>query len=983
MDPERWQRVESIFQKALDADEDRRARVLVESCAGDESLRREVESLLAQHENAVEFMERPAFAGPAGAPLPSRPRSEDSDSAGIPAGRVIGHYRIVGKIGSGGMGVVYDAQDLKLGRHVALKFLPEEVAGHLRALQRFRLEAQAASSLNHPNICTIHEVDEVNGLVFIAMELLEGQTLKQTISGKLLPLETVIDFGVQIAGAIDAAHAKGIVHRDIKPANIFVMKQRRIKVLDFGLAKLTRLPPNSEETGMTDGTEPGMVMGTVGYMSPEQLRGQRVDGRTDIFAFGAILYEMLAGRRAFEKPTSAETMAAILNEEPPAISEPAPNTPPALVRIVKRCLEKDPEQRFQSASDLAFALQALLESSGAVPGGVIEPVITAESARGSRSRRRWLKVAAGALSISVVALATVVAYRWHQEQRPQEQAALTAVPFTALPGEAITPAFSPDGSRIAFAWNGDPAPGVKGFDLYVKGRGSETLLRLTQHPSESISPAWSPDGTQIAFQRLSPGDSGIYVVPALGGPERKLRSTGMPSDNFSWFSWRSFALISWSPDGKWIAFADAAPGEEYGRIYLLSTETLETKQVPVSPNCVGEGFPAFSHNGEYLAYWCFLSENGEAVLQSFPIRGSQPKTIPPSRRFPNGLTWSADDERLIYSLVSIANGTTTSELSQVTVANGSTKKLAFAGGAMLPAVSAGNGELAYSSLSTSLNIWRRDLLHPESPGVELMPSSRAQTDAQYSPDGKRIVFESWRSGVQGVWISADDGSNLVQISNPHDESGSPQWSPDGNKIAFDSSPRDHWEIYIADVAEGKPKKLVTNISSAIRPHWSRDGKWIDFTSNEPGVAGVYRCPAAGGKAIALSQDTDGLVSQESFDGKTLYFASSSARRALRKVSLRSSPGTASEGGGGLPRVSNAGVWTVSPGGIYFVPAEAPKSLSYFDFATKQVRPIFEEDRYFGSGLSVSPDGRWILYSLVGDVNSDIMLVDHFDRVSPH
>jgi serine/threonine protein kinase len=244
------------------------------------------------------------------------------------------------------MGVVYDAQDLKLGRHVALKFLPEEVARHPVALQRFRLEAQAASALNHPNICTIHEVDEVDGLVFIAMELLVGRTLKQTISGKPLPLETVIDFGVQIAGAIDAAHAKGVVHRDIKPANIFVTKQRRIKVLDFGLAKLTRLPPNFEETGMTDGTEPGMVMGTVGYMSPEQLRGQGIDGRTDIFAFGAILYEMLAGRRAFEKPTSAETMAAILNEEPPAISELAPNTPPALVRIVKRCWRKSPSSAF-------------------------------------------------------------------------------------------------------------------------------------------------------------------------------------------------------------------------------------------------------------------------------------------------------------------------------------------------------------------------------------------------------------------------------------------------------------------------------------------------------------------------------------------------------------------------------------------------------------------------------------------------------------
>jgi Tol biopolymer transport system component len=449
----------------------------------------------------------------------------------------------------------------------------------------------------------------------------------------------------------------------------------------------------------------------------------------------------------------------------------------------------------------------------------------------------------------------------------------------------------------------------------------------------------------------------------------------MPSDNFSWFSWRSFALISWSPDAKSIAFADVAPGEEYGRIYLLSTETLETKQVPISPTCVGEGLPAFSHNGEYLAYWCFLSENGEAVLQSLPILGSQPKTIPPSRRFPNGLMWSADDEKLIYSLFTIANGTTTSELSQVTVANGSTKKLAFAGGAMLPAVSARNGELAYSSLSTSLNIWRRDLLHPESPAVELMPSSRAQTDAQYSPDGKRIVFASFRSGIQGIWISADDGSNLVQISNPHDESGSPQWSPDGNKIAFDSRPRDHWEIYVADVAEGKPRKLVTNISRVIRPHWSRDGKWIYFRSNEPGRTGVYRCPAAGGEAIALSQDTDGLGPQESFDGKTVYFASSSARTVLRKVSLRALPGPAS--GDGLPRVNNAGVWALSPGGIYFVPAEAPRSLRYFDFATRQVRPIFEVDKFFGSGLSVSPDGRWILYSLVGDVNSDIMLVDHF------
>lgn len=258
----------------------------------------------------------------------------------------------------------------------------------------------------------------------------------------------------------------------------------------------------------------------------------------------------------------------------------------------------------------------------------VQPVVTVEPDRGSHRRRTWLKIAAGILAISVIALAAVLFYRWHQQQRPQEQAALTVVPFTAFPGVATSPAFSPDGSRIAFAWNGDPAHGDKGFDLYVKALGSETLLRLTQHPSESISPAWSPDGTQIAFHRMAGADTCIYVVPALGGPERKLRSTRIP--------WTNFTLISWSPDGKWIAFADGAPEEEHARIHLLSMETLEARQIPINPMCIGEGLPAFSHNGEYLAYWC-LRTAYDAVLYSLPIQGGQRKTISSFRAFPRGL----------------------------------------------------------------------------------------------------------------------------------------------------------------------------------------------------------------------------------------------------------------------------------------------------------------------------------------------------------
>ena len=600
----------------------------------------------------------------------------------------------------------------------------------------------------------------------------------------------------------------------------------------------------------------------------------------------------------------------------------------------------------------------------------VEPVVpgvTVEPDRGWHWRRA-LKIAARVLAISALALGAVLAYRWHRQQLPQEQPALTAVPFTALPGRSISPAFSPDGSRIAFAWNGDPKGGAKGFDLYIKAIGSETLLRLTQHPSDWISPAWSPDGTQIAFQRLAGADTGIYVVPALGGPERKLRSTRVPWTDFTLIN---FSLISWSPDGKWIAFADVAPEEEHARIYLLSTETLEATQIPINPMCIGEVLPAFSHKGEYLAYWC-VRGGYDAVLYSLPIRGGRPKTISSFRAFPRGLTWSADDERLIYSLRSPGNGLS-SELGEVTVENGSTKQLAFAGSAKYPTVSPRSDKLAFSSSSVSIQIWRRDLLHPESPAVELIPSSRAQWDAQYSPDGMRIAFASLRSGLQGVWIISDDGANLVQISNPNYASGSPQWSPDGSRIAFDSQPG---EIFVADVVERKPRKLVTNITNVMRPTWSSDGKWIYFRSEEPGRTGLYRCPASGGDAIALAKDINGINPRGSLDGKTVYFASNHDKSTLKEVALTAQPGTESTVDG-MPRIRVAELWTLSRSGIYFVPADAPRSLRYFDFAGKQIRPIFELDKDFGNGLSVSPDGRWILYSQVGDESGDIMLIDHF------
>jgi Tol biopolymer transport system component/DNA-binding winged helix-turn-helix (wHTH) protein len=623
-----------------------------------------------------------------------------------------------------------------------------------------------------------------------------------------------------------------------------------------------------------------------------------------------------------------------------------------------RFVETLPRRGYRFIGELERPVQPVVEAA-------VEPVTTGEPDRGSDSRKLWWKVAAVIVTVSIIVVGAGVMYRRSKPQRPQEQAVLTAVPFTALPGQETAPAFSPDGSRIAFAWDGDPAPRTKGFDLYVKAIGSETLLRLTRHPSEWINPAWSPDSTQIAFHRIAGADTGIYVVPALGGPERKLHSTRMPGTYFA------MSMISWSPDGRWIAFNNA-PGDEHAMMSLLSTETLETDRLLNGANCLEQGQPAFSHGGAYLAYWCFRSE-GQAGLYSLPLPDGKPKMIGPFRAFvyPNGLTWSADDEKLIYSHWN----TSSFQLGEITAATGSVKRLALEGSAQLPTVSPKGDKLAYSSVSVSSNIWRRDLLHPDAQAVEPIPSSRGQYHAQYSPDGKRIVFSSIRSGRWGVWISNDDGSNLVQLSNPNYTSGSPHWSPDGSRIAFDSLPHDRWEIYVADVAERKPRKLITNISGVIRPHWSRDGKWIYFRSDQPGGRGVYRCPASGGNAVLLSKDVDGVSPQESFDGKTVYFASHEENSTLNKTALSGQPGTESEVDG-LPRLRTSGLWTLSPGGIYFVPAEAPRSVRYFDLASKQTRQIFEADKDLDSGLSVSPDGRWILYTQE-DVNSDIMLVDHF------
>src|SRR5437899_3357531 len=365
MERERWGRVEQIFHATLQVEESRRGELVRQSCAGDEDLRREVESLLAHHSESTSFIETPAFADAGASAL--RPRGSRSlhPKSGNPksglAETVIGHYRVLGKIGCGGMGVVYEAEDLKLGRHVALKFLPEELAEDPESLERFGREARSASALNHPNICTIYEINEANGRAFIAMELVEGKTLRDLLTSGLMPMGKAIEIAAQVAEGLTKAHEAGITHRDLKPENLMVSHDGFVKILDFGLAK--HGSPSGEHSDMFNTsmslTAPGLVLGTVGYMSPEQAGGRPLDFRSDQFSFGLVLYEMVTGKRPFQRDTAAETLVAILREQAEPIVAQNRDAPAPLCWAIERCLAKEPDKRYVSTRELARELAAI------------------------------------------------------------------------------------------------------------------------------------------------------------------------------------------------------------------------------------------------------------------------------------------------------------------------------------------------------------------------------------------------------------------------------------------------------------------------------------------------------------------------------------------------------------------------------------------------------------------------------------------------
>ena len=880
----------------------------------------------------------------------------------LSSGYRLGPYEIVAPIGAGGMGEVYRARDVRLHREVAVKVLPESFSQDPDRLRRFEQEARAASALNHPGILTIHDFGEHEGSPYVVSELLEGENLRERTAGEPLSVRKGLDYAAQIALGLAAAHERGIVHRDLKPENLFVTKDGRCKILDFGLAKLTepeRLGlPVSEVATRTAGTEPGVVMGTLGYMSPEQVRGQPADHRSDIFSFGAVLYEMLSGKRAFTGGSAADTMSAILREDPPELTTADPMLSPALDRIVRRCLEKDPQHRFHTAHDLAFALESVTGVSGATGATARPPALPAAEVASGKRRRAPVRAGAGLLLLALGAAAAWLAgYRLVRATAGESGAAAGATfqPLTTQSGVELFPTISPDGKTVVYVGYSSG-----NADLYlqrVDGRNAISLTRDT--PEDDVQPAFSPDGSQIAFRSERAG-GGIFLMGATGESVRRLTDSGFNpawspdgkeivvgdegvqtplSRNVTSRLWAVDVATgakrvvtpgdavqpSWSPHGHRIAHWGRQQGRHHRDVWTVPAvpragDKPGAGAVAVTDDPTVEWNPVWSPDGGWLYF--SSDRNGTMNLWRVPIDEKtgkvlgKPEPVTAPSRWVGHMSIAADGRRMVYSSADETSIVETVPFDPVGGRATGEPAPVLAGSLLVREIGiAPDGRwMSFSSRGT-----REDVFVAAADGSslrQLTSDAFRERGADWSADGKRIVFYSDRTGRWEFWSINPDGSALTQLTRGTVDPWSARWSPDGSRLAFPDGSNSYLLSLGRPLGTEKPEPLprfdaagnAFTVSS-----WSPDGQALAGTLTRtdgatiPGIV-VYRIGSQeyrrltdfGNDAKWLS-DSRRLLVGESSTGRIHLVDSASGKSVPVLDRLRLRPGERSGSGIGIVR----------------------------------------------------------------------------------
>ncbi|PON18701.1 hypothetical protein C2W62_06545 [Candidatus Entotheonella serta] len=976
-----------------------RAAFLAAVCGADESLLHAVEALLRADEKAANLLEKPVAALAGQALAQAQVGIQPTPQAGTMAGRELGPYKILTLLGAGGMGEVYLAQDSRLGRKVALKLLPERFTSDAERLRRFEQEGRVASALNHPNIITIHEIGQtpsaMGGAYYIVTEFIEGRTLRQQLTNGRMNLLETVEIALQAASALDAAHTAGIVHRDIKPENIMVRPDGYVKVLDFGLAKLTEQPPDEAEGSASASlTQPGRVLGTLRYMSPEQARGLKVDARTDIFSLGIVLYEMVTGQSPFAGATTADVIAAVLQRELPPLAHYAPAVPPALERIVNQMLVKDRDARYQAARELLLDLKNLRHERGneAQPRQVSEAdKYEAEAAllpqlapAPNRRAQGWKRLT----GYTVLGLVTVAAglYLWfNRAGRVTTNSPATSrmiakiVPFTGLAGRENDPAFAPKGKQLAFSWQPE---GSDNFDIYVKLIGAGDPLRLTKNPATDAFPAWSPDGRYIAWVRQYSTFNEIYVIPALGGVERRIYRT----QHAVWSS------LAWTPDGQQIAIADGQNQAGEPGIFLISLATGAAQRVTTSPPGTRDMSPAFAPplasapasvpasvlgtEIPALAFRRVFSASSLMELFVLDTPGRQPRQLTAEQAFIAGFTWMPDGRELLYSVTRNDSASLRIIRRDAQPQAGQAQAFGAAGRkAFFPAIAPDGRQIAFVEPLEVINIWQ---LTPDGKGRKLITSNYADHSPQIAPNGQHIVFVSTRSGGEEVWRCRANGSQSEQLTQRNAPTGSPRWSPDGRWLVFDSREDGNSELFVSRAEGGPPRRLTNDKADDRLPCWSPDGQTIYFRSNRSGSHQLWKMPVQGGPAVQLTQH-GAFESFAAPDGKFVYYSKGRGIAGLWRV------GTAGTSEQAVPELADAGywrAWLTTPQGLYYVAKtdSLPLPLKLFDFTTQQSRIVAttaHAPAWLPHSLGVSADGRQILHAQSDLFSSSIMLMENF------